>query len=302
MQLFVRLCPFVILCSVFGFHKGFVKFLFGGFLFANCVSCLKHLTQDYELGCGFLMFGSFKWVYEFLVLLLLFCFGLKFLYPDGFSRGLVRFLCDLRGKSGELKNWFCLKNSVGPLKLLKEDSYAPLIDKTEEKKEKPNPDTDSDEEYYDGKEYSEEDDESDVSKLRKLIKIELQKANAAYAELMKERAASASAAEEAMTMILRLQNEKSLVEMELSQYRRLAEEKQIHDQEVIKSLQWLVCRHESERSLLEYQLKVCRNKLKRFLRDEAEEDGEVQSPFSGNISDALENVFYSSREANLLPQ
>ncbi|KAK4401800.1 protein FLOURY 1-like [Sesamum angolense] len=230
------------------------------------VACLKRLTLDYELGCGLFLFGRFKQVYEFLVLFLLFGFGFKFLYRDRFCRDLVRFLCDLRGKSGEWKRGFCLND-------VNED---------------------------DEKEHTDEDIESDVSALRKLIKIERQRANAAQAELAKERAASATAAEEAMAMILRLQNEKSLIEMELSQYRRLAEEKQIHDQEVIRSLQWLVWRHESERSSLEEQLKLCKQRLKRLSKDECEEvKDEAQSSFNGSIWDALENVLYSSRDANL---
>lgn len=316
MQIFVRLCPFLIVCSVLGFYKGFLKFLFRGLFLVDCVTCFKHLTLDCELGFGFFLFGSIKQVSKFLGLFLLFGFGFKFLYTDGFSRGLIRFLCDLRGKPWELKIGFCSTNVLdgkfGLLKLLKEDSCVPLIDKMEEEKENLNSYTDSDqkinagsdEEYGadnnedDEKECTEEDGESDVSTLRKLIKIERHRANAALAELAKERAASATAAEEAMAMILRLQNEKSLIEMELSQYRRLAEEKQIHDQEVVRSLQWFVWQHESERNLLEDQLKLCRQKLK---KNEYEEFEEAENSFNGNILDALENVLYSSRDANLSP-
>ncbi|KAJ7946799.1 myosin-binding protein 3-like [Quillaja saponaria] len=70
----------------------------------------------------------------------------------------------------------------------------------------------------DGRELHNEDEEFDVMALRKLVKIEMQRANAAYAELEKERMASASAAEEAMAMILRLQSEKSSVEIQANQY------------------------------------------------------------------------------------
>ncbi|CAI9772701.1 unnamed protein product [Fraxinus pennsylvanica] len=57
-------------------------------------------------------------------------------------------------------------------------------------------------------------EEFDITELRKQVKIERKRANTAYAELEKERAASATAAEEAMAMILRLWNEKSVIEME----------------------------------------------------------------------------------------
>ncbi|KAK7840687.1 protein floury 1-like [Quercus suber] len=107
-----------------------------------------------------------------------------------------------------------------------------------------------------------EDEEFDVMALRKLVKIERQRANGSYAELEKERMAAASAAEEAMAMILRLQREKSSIEIQANQYRRLAEQKQQYDQEVIQSLRWIVMKHKSNRSLLEDQLRFCRQKLK----------------------------------------
>ncbi|KAM7474824.1 hypothetical protein LguiB_022067 [Lonicera macranthoides] len=105
-----------------------------------------------------------------------------------------------------------------------------------------------------------------------LVKKERAKANAAYLELEKERMASSTAAEEAMAMILRLHNKKSLIELEANHYRRLAEEKQQHDQEVIQSLQWIVMKHESERSVLEERLRICRQKLKIYMKGDDEGD------------------------------
>lgn len=286
----------------------------------DSLTCLKYFTLNYELECEFFRFGSFNQVHKFLGLTLLFGLGFKFLYSESFFKGFVRLLWDLRGKGWGLTNGFCSKNVVGG----KSGVSKPLIDEMDERTEiyEPNPYTDSDQktnsnsdEEYDTEnnedddekeEYTEEDVESDVSRLRNLLKIERHRANEASAELLKERAASATAAEETMAMILRLQNEKSLIEMESSQYRRLAEEKQIHDQEVIQSLQWLVWRHESERSLLEDKLKLSRRKLKRFSKDESDEEEEAeeeaQSSFNGSISDALENVLYSSRDAKLWPE
>ncbi|KAF3435878.1 hypothetical protein FNV43_RR22970 [Rhamnella rubrinervis] len=110
--------------------------------------------------------------------------------------------------------------------------------------------------------HSNEDEEFDVTALRKLVKTERKRANEAQTELEKERMAAASATEEAMAMILRLQSEKSCVEMQASQYRRMAEQKQQYDEAIIQSLQWIVMKHESERSLLEDQLRLCRQKLK----------------------------------------
>ncbi|CAA0806728.1 Protein of unknown function- DUF593 [Striga hermonthica] len=265
---------------------------------------LKGPIMDYEIGFGFYTIGLlFKLLPQFLCIFLFFGFGMKLLCTDRFVRVLFRFVCDSREES---RNGFCSDNAADG------DKKGMLLGI-------PNPDTDlvdresdfdfdSDDEFDDAENYEDDESwckdenlESDLWKAREISKIERRRANAALAELAKERAASASAAEEAMAMILRLQNEKSLIELESSQFKRLAEEKQIHDQEVIRSLQWLVWRHESERSLLEDQLKYCRQELKLCSSAQHEEDEEARmSSFNGNILDALENVLYSSRDANLL--
>ncbi|KAH6789864.1 hypothetical protein C2S51_004870 [Perilla frutescens var. frutescens] len=288
MQIFV---PFLIVSSVIGFHKGFHKLILGGVVLMDCLSCLKHLALDYELGYGGFLFGRFKQVCRFLGLFLLFGFGLKFILSDNFCSGfLVRLLCGLNGKSANFKKGFCSKNILDRkfrlFKFSKEDSSVPFLDEME--MEKIENSTDFDGETKTDSDNDEEDGELDITTLRELLRIERQKVNAVRAELAKERAASATAAEEAMAMILRLQNEKSLIEMEWSQHRRLAEEKQIHDQEVIRSLQWLVRQHEFDTSLLEEA-------------EEAEFE-EARSSSNGNIIEALENVLYSSRDSdNLLP-
>lgn len=167
----------------------------------------------------------------------------------------------------------------------------------------------SDEELDDGKdgyeqECYDEDKVFDVLSLRKMVKMERRRANAARLELEKERMAAATAADETMAMILRLQNEKSLVEMEANQYKRLAEEKQLHDQEVIQSLQWLVLQHESERSILEDQLKSCEEKLKPFGKKDYEEDHslvaeENHSSLNTNLDDAFHYTLFSSLDMDL---
>ncbi|BAT86924.1 hypothetical protein VIGAN_05025600 [Vigna angularis var. angularis] len=103
--------------------------------------------------------------------------------------------------------------------------------------------------------------------LRRMVKSERQRFNAACAEIEKERGAAASAAEEAMAMILRLQSEKSAVEIQATQFRRMVEQKQEYDLEVIESLQWTVEQVESQKNLLERQLGVLRERLRDFLND-----------------------------------
>ncbi|KAL5562725.1 hypothetical protein UlMin_032472 [Ulmus minor] len=219
--------------------------------------CLKFLNQtNHELDCGYLMLRLFSRVFNLLVLFLFLGMGLKLLQVSSRlskSLNLMQIICNFRGKAEKLGNGFCSKcdfdefqdqNFIsckcGGLKF-SEDSHHPNTNGKEEEEEC---------------NYNEE-EEFNVLELRKLVRKERKRANRAGEELEKERMAAASAAEEAMTMILRLQNEKSCVEMEANQYRLMAEHRKKYDQEVIESLQWIVMRHESERSALEEQLRLC---------------------------------------------
>nr|CAD1825252.1 unnamed protein product [Ananas comosus var. bracteatus] len=83
-------------------------------------------------------------------------------------------------------------------------------------------------------------EEDMVFKLRKVIERERKLREEALEELEKERKAASSAADEAMAKILRLQDEKALIEREARQYREIAEQKQMYDQQVIESLQGVV--------------------------------------------------------------
>ncbi|KAA8545678.1 hypothetical protein F0562_020871 [Nyssa sinensis] len=163
-----------------------------------------------------------------------------------------------------------------------------------------------DEEYDDGDDSEQElyaEDKVDVMALKNLVKIERRRANAAYLELEKERTAACTAVEEAMAMILRLQNERSLIEMEANQFRRLAEEKQLHDREVIQSLRWIVVKHESERSHSEDQLRLPMRKLKLNMKGDEDDQYEEADEFLGvansNIEDDLDDALISSLDMDL---
>ncbi|KAJ6403782.1 hypothetical protein OIU84_012062 [Salix udensis] len=69
---------------------------------------------------------------------------------------------------------------------------------------------------------------------------------ALYQELEKERAAAASAADEAMAMIMRLQEDKASIAMEARQYQRMIEEKFAYDDEEMDILKEIVVRRELE--------------------------------------------------------
>ncbi len=74
---------------------------------------------------------------------------------------------------------------------------------------------------------------------------------AMYLELEKERNASATAANEAMGMIARLQEEKAAVLMEARQFQQVVEQKSMHDQEAIEGLRKVIVRIEEEKCELE---------------------------------------------------
>ncbi|CAK8534370.1 unnamed protein product [Lathyrus sativus] len=82
-----------------------------------------------------------------------------------------------------------------------------------------------------------------------------------YAELDEEREASATAAMEAMDMILRLQGEKATVEMEASQFKRMTEEMIEHAEETFEAYEELMHDKEMETASLKFQLQAYKNKL-----------------------------------------
>ncbi|KAK7286814.1 hypothetical protein RJT34_22077 [Clitoria ternatea] len=96
----------------------------------------------------------------------------------------------------------------------------------------------------------------------KMLENALEEEKAAYAalylELEKERAAAATAADEAMAMISRLQEEKASMEMEMRQYQRVIEERVAYDEEEMNILQEILMRRERENHFLEKELEAYR--------------------------------------------
>ncbi|KAH7444482.1 hypothetical protein KP509_02G079500 [Ceratopteris richardii] len=86
------------------------------------------------------------------------------------------------------------------------------------------------------------------------------KLRALYAELEVERLSSATAANEAMSMIARLQEEKAALCMEASHYQRIAEERAIHEEQAMQLLKDILVKKESEIFLLEKEVKILRAK------------------------------------------
>ncbi|XP_057536786.1 uncharacterized protein LOC130814665 [Amaranthus tricolor] len=82
-----------------------------------------------------------------------------------------------------------------------------------------------------------------------------------YNELDVERESSNVAADEALSMILRLQGEKAAMEMEASHYKRIAEEKMCYAQEALEIFQELIYQKEMQIASLEFQVQAYKFKL-----------------------------------------
>lgn len=108
--------------------------------------------------------------------------------------------------------------------------------------------------------------EADKDKMIVALTRELQESQAAraalYVELEKERNAAATAADEAMSMILRLQEEKASIQMELHQYQRMIEEKSAYDEEEMNILKEIVLRREREKHFLEKEVEAYRQMIR----------------------------------------
>eukprot|EP01018_Ginkgo_biloba_P014049 Gb_40671 [translate_table: standard] len=103
--------------------------------------------------------------------------------------------------------------------------------------------------------------ENEVHTLREALRSQHQALQNLYAELEEERNASSSAANEALSMILRLQEEKAAVHMEARQFKRLAEEKLAHYQESLTFFEDLMYRKDKEIASLECEVQAYRHRL-----------------------------------------
>ncbi|KAE8685491.1 Detected protein of unknown function [Hibiscus syriacus] len=97
-----------------------------------------------------------------------------------------------------------------------------------------------------------------IRTLEQALEEEKTKHAAICLELEKERAAAASAADEAMAMILRLQEDKASIEMEARQYQRMMEGKFAYDDEEMNILKEILVRREKENHLLGRDLEAYR--------------------------------------------
>ncbi|WVZ84743.1 hypothetical protein U9M48_031735 [Paspalum notatum var. saurae] len=125
---------------------------------------------------------------------------------------------------------------------------------------------------YHQEEPEERDADKEVADLRcrEEARAELQR------ELEKERSAAASAAEEAMAMILRLQKDKSALEIEARQLRRTADERCSFYEDEVEELRDIVLVREREARALRKELDAYRRLLGLSAAEEEDEDDDDQ--------------------------
>ncbi|XP_021903649.1 protein FLOURY 1-like [Carica papaya] len=265
-----RVCLLIVACSFLEWYKRLLQIVLGLFV-VEFASCLRFFTNggNGEFGGPFLVLGQFSKFINLVGLVFMFILGFKILEFNFHGGSLVKNVWAFDEKKSERINMFLSKiefenvserNCGGSLKSVEIKTGGVKMEntiKTEDQSVKFKIDSKGiaeqldDDDDDDGNNDNrglvfQEDEEIDVVALRRLVKKERRKANATYAELEEERMAAASAAEEAMAMILRLQREKSAVEIEAKQFRRMAEQKQEFDKELIQSLQWVVMKHEPD--------------------------------------------------------
>lgn len=103
--------------------------------------------------------------------------------------------------------------------------------------------------------------ESDIYILKDTLHAQQKLLQKLYNELDAEREASASAASEALSVILRLQGEKAALKMEAEQYKRLSEEKMSHAEESLAITEDIMYQKEMEVAALNCQVQAYRYKL-----------------------------------------
>ncbi|XP_044984938.1 uncharacterized protein LOC123452360 isoform X1 [Hordeum vulgare subsp. vulgare] len=101
-----------------------------------------------------------------------------------------------------------------------------------------------------------DEDDGEMEALREALRQQSLAVEMLKAELEEERQAASSGADEALAMILRLQGEKAAVRMEADQFRRVAEERILHDEDSLAFLKAVVFSQEMDITSLKNRLLV----------------------------------------------
>ncbi|CAI9107685.1 OLC1v1007099C1 [Oldenlandia corymbosa var. corymbosa] len=116
-------------------------------------------------------------------------------------------------------------------------------------------------ESLDGINVKEIEGETAPDRLRRQVDYDKRCMKALFKELEEERGASAIAANQAMAMITRLQEEKASLHMEALQYLRMMEEQAEYDMEALEKANDLLAEREKEVQDLEAELEIYRNNI-----------------------------------------
>ncbi|XP_019153632.1 PREDICTED: myosin-binding protein 7-like [Ipomoea nil] len=118
--------------------------------------------------------------------------------------------------------------------------------------------------------------QDECSALREMVSNQQQTIQGLSIELDEERNAASSAANEAMSMILRLQREKAEVQMEFRQFKRFTEEKVAYDQQELASLENLLYTRDQVIQSLECQVRMYKHRIMSYGFTEAEVEAEAR--------------------------
>ncbi|XP_059668606.1 myosin-binding protein 7-like isoform X2 [Cornus florida] len=133
--------------------------------------------------------------------------------------------------------------------------------------------------------------ENECGALREMVGSQQQTIQELSIELEEERNASSSAANEAMSMILRLQREKAEIQMEARQFKRFAEEKMAHDQHELFALEDLLYKREQGIQSLFCEVQSYKHKMMSYGLTEAEMEGERGSMTRNNsVVESLDSL------------
>ncbi|XP_052210089.1 myosin-binding protein 7-like [Diospyros lotus] len=114
--------------------------------------------------------------------------------------------------------------------------------------------------------------ENERDALREMVNSQQQTIQDLILELEEERNAASTAANEAMSMILRLQREKAEIQMEARQFKRLTEEKMAHDQQELSALEDLLYKREQAIQSLYCEVQAYKHRMLSFGLTESEID------------------------------
>lgn len=118
---------------------------------------------------------------------------------------------------------------------------------------------------------------NECTALREMVISQQQTIEDLISELEEERNAASTAANEALSMILRLQKDKAEIQMELRQFKRFAEEKMAHDQQETLGLEDMLYKREEAIQSLACEIEAYRHKMMSYGLSETEVDGVVMA-------------------------